>query len=163
MQTSGIVKTSGGMFARIGDSIKLEWFSSGIPREEALLRKVKTPRKSPEKWVSLSLAFYNAQLVCTLWMDFFTSSLIFTSVHPQFSLCFIGKLQPRFTEPRSRDFWEQLPQIESTILFKITNGAWPDRRQSGQRGPFRGNFCSSPTRGCEVRRNWSQSAPRRPA
>ena len=35
-------------------------FSSGIAREEALLRKSKTPRKSPEKWIFLSPAFYNA-------------------------------------------------------------------------------------------------------
>ena len=34
--------------------------SCGIPREQALLRKSKTSRKSPEKWTFLSLAFYNA-------------------------------------------------------------------------------------------------------
>ena len=35
-------------------------FSSGIPREEALLRKSQILRKSPEKWTFLSLAFYDS-------------------------------------------------------------------------------------------------------
>ena len=48
------------MFVKIGDSIKFKGFSCGIPREEAILRKSKTRRKSPEKWIFLSLAFYNA-------------------------------------------------------------------------------------------------------
>ena len=49
-----------GVFVKIGDFVLCERFSSGIFREQALLRKSKTPRKSPEKWTSLSLAFYNA-------------------------------------------------------------------------------------------------------
>ena len=40
-------------------------FSCGIPREEAILRKAKTPRKSPEKWTFLSIAF-TMRLVWTL-------------------------------------------------------------------------------------------------
>ena len=48
------------MFVKIRDFIKFEGFSCGIPREQAILRKSKTPRKSPEKWTFLSLAFYNA-------------------------------------------------------------------------------------------------------
>ena len=40
--------------------IRSKRFSCGILREQALLRKSKTPRKSPEKWTFLSLAFYNA-------------------------------------------------------------------------------------------------------
>ena len=49
-----------GVFVKIGDSIKFKTFSCGIPREQAILRKSKTPRKSPEKLTFLSLAFYNA-------------------------------------------------------------------------------------------------------
>ena len=49
-----------GAFVKIVDFIKFEGFSSGISREQALLRKSKAPRKSPEKWTFLSLAFYNA-------------------------------------------------------------------------------------------------------
>ena len=35
--------------------------------KQAILRKSKTPRKSPEKWTFLSLSFYNAPS-CTLLM-----------------------------------------------------------------------------------------------
>ena len=38
----------------------------GIPREWALLRKSKTPRKLPDKWTFLSLAFYNAPSLHTV-------------------------------------------------------------------------------------------------
>ena len=61
MQT---VKTSGflqGVLVKIrGFILNLKVFSSGIPTEQAILRKSKTPRKSPEKWTFLGLAFYNA-------------------------------------------------------------------------------------------------------
>ena len=40
--------------------IKFQRFSCGAPREQAILRKSKPPRRSPEKWTFLSLAFYNA-------------------------------------------------------------------------------------------------------
>ena len=40
--------------------------SCGIPREQAILRKSKAPRKSPEKWTFLSLAFYNAPSLPTV-------------------------------------------------------------------------------------------------
>ena len=43
-----------------GIFIKFEGFSCGIPREQAILRTSKTPRKSPEKWTFLSLAFYKS-------------------------------------------------------------------------------------------------------
>ena len=49
-----------GAFVKIGDFIKFKGCSCGIPREQALLRKSKVPRKSPEKWTFPSLAFYNA-------------------------------------------------------------------------------------------------------
>ena len=63
-QTRGIAKTSGftRAFAKIGDLIKFNGFFvtfCGILREQALLRKLKPPRKSPKKWTFLSLAFYN--------------------------------------------------------------------------------------------------------
>ena len=54
------------MFVKIGDFIKFNGFSSGIPREQAILRKSKTPRKSPGKWTFLSLAFYNATSLDTV-------------------------------------------------------------------------------------------------
>ena len=53
------------MFVKIRDFIKFEGFSCGIPREQAILRKSKTPRKSPEKRTFLSLAF-TMHLVWTL-------------------------------------------------------------------------------------------------
>ena len=40
--------------------------SCGIFREQALLRKSKTSRKSPQKWTFLSLAFYNAPSLHTV-------------------------------------------------------------------------------------------------
>ena len=48
------------MFVKIGDFIKFKGFPCGVLTEQALLRKSKTPRKLPEKWIFLSLAFYNA-------------------------------------------------------------------------------------------------------
>ena len=51
---------------KIGDFIKFEGFSCGICREQAILRKSKTPRNSPEKWTFLSLAFYNAPSLHTV-------------------------------------------------------------------------------------------------
>ena len=53
-----------GAFVKIGNFIKFKGFL-GIPREQAILRKAKTPRKSPEKRTFLSLAF-TMHLVCTL-------------------------------------------------------------------------------------------------
>ena len=47
-------------------SFKFKGFSSGIPREQALLRKSNTPGKFPEKWSFLSLLFYNAPSLHTL-------------------------------------------------------------------------------------------------
>ena len=55
-----------GVFVKIGDFIKFKGFSCGIPREQAILRKSKTPRRSPEKWTFLSLAFYNAPSLHTV-------------------------------------------------------------------------------------------------
>ena len=54
------------VFVKIRDFIKIQRFSCGIPREQAILRKSKTPRKSPEKWTFLSLAFYNAPSLDTV-------------------------------------------------------------------------------------------------
>ena len=48
-----------GVFVKIGDFIKFKGFLVDFQRT-ALLRKSKTPRKTPEKWTFLSLAFYNA-------------------------------------------------------------------------------------------------------
>ena len=55
-----------GVFVNIGDFIELKGFSCGIPREQALLRKSKPPRKSPAKWTFLSLTFYNAPSLHTV-------------------------------------------------------------------------------------------------
>ena len=56
-----------GMFVKIKDFIlNLKGFSCGIPREQAILRKSKATRKSPEKWTFLSLAFYNAPSLTTV-------------------------------------------------------------------------------------------------
>ena len=54
------------MFVKIGDFIKFKGFSCGIPREQAILRQSKTPRKSQEKWTFMSLAFYNAPSLHTV-------------------------------------------------------------------------------------------------
>ena len=55
------------MFVKIGDLLNLKVFlSCGIPREQELLRKSKAPRKSPEKWTFLSLAFYDAPSLHTV-------------------------------------------------------------------------------------------------
>ena len=59
------------MFVKIGVFIKLKGYRAGIPRELALLRKSKTPRKSPEKRTSLSLACDNAPS-CTLLIFIFS-------------------------------------------------------------------------------------------
>ena len=62
MHTRCIVKTRGftrGVCKNRG-SYYIFRFSCGISREQAILRKAKAPRKSPEKWTFLSLAFYNA-------------------------------------------------------------------------------------------------------
>ena len=40
--------------------------SCGIPREQVLLRKSETPRKSPAKWTFLSLSFYDAPSLHTV-------------------------------------------------------------------------------------------------
>ena len=64
-----IVKTSGftrGVCKNRGFFIKLKGFSCGIAREQAILRKSKAPRKSPEKWTFLGLAFYNAPRLHTV-------------------------------------------------------------------------------------------------
>ena len=56
-----------GVCVKIGDFIlNLKVFFSGIPREQAILRKSKAPRKSPEKWTFLSLAFHNAPSLHTV-------------------------------------------------------------------------------------------------
>ena len=63
VQTKGIVKASG--FTRGVCNIKFEGFSSGILRKQAILRKSKAPRKSPENWTFLSLEFYNVIIILT--------------------------------------------------------------------------------------------------
>ena len=67
VHTRCIVKTSGfkRVFVKIGDFIKFR-LSCGIPREQVILRKSKAPRKLPEKWTFLSLAFYNAPSLDTV-------------------------------------------------------------------------------------------------
>ena len=55
-----------GAFVKSGDFIKFKGFSCGIPGEQAILRKSKAPRKSPEKWTFLSLAFFNAPSLRTV-------------------------------------------------------------------------------------------------
>ena len=80
VQTRGIVKTvvfTRGVFNKIGDFIKCTpWFSGGIPREQALLRKSKTLGKSPDKWIFLSLAFYNAPRLHTVDFIFLEYSML---------------------------------------------------------------------------------------
>ena len=69
--TRCIVKTGGftrGVCKNRGFYIKFKGFPCGIPREQAILRKAKSPRKSPEKWSFLSLAF-TMHLVCTLLIE----------------------------------------------------------------------------------------------
>ena len=52
---------------KVGDFYpSISRFSTGNPREQAHLRKSKTPRELPEKWTFLSLAFYNAPNVHTV-------------------------------------------------------------------------------------------------
>ena len=50
-------------------------FSSGIPREQELVRKSETPRKSPEKWTFLSLVFDNAPSLRTVEENLWTPSI----------------------------------------------------------------------------------------
>ena len=52
------------MFVKIGILSNLKVFLWN--REQAIVRKAKTPRKSPEKWTFLSLAFYNAPSLDTV-------------------------------------------------------------------------------------------------
>ena len=54
-----------GVFVKFGGLLNLR-FSCGIPREQAILRKSKTPRKSSEKWTFLTLAFYSAPSLHTV-------------------------------------------------------------------------------------------------
>ena len=63
-----VLNTSGlqGVIVKIGAFVKFQGSkSTGIPREEALLRKSKHPRKSPELGTLLRLAF-TMHPVCTL-------------------------------------------------------------------------------------------------
>ena len=61
MQTKGIVNTRGfTFFVKIGNDIQFKGSQTGAPREQAHLRNQKKNRKSPGKWTSLNLAFYNA-------------------------------------------------------------------------------------------------------
>ena len=69
VHTRGVVRQVGLQGASVKKPViiyNLKVFLCGSPREQALLRKSKTSRKSPEKRIFLSLAFYNAQPVCTL-------------------------------------------------------------------------------------------------
>ena len=54
------------VFVRIGGLLLNLKVSCRILREQAFLRKSITPRKSAEKWVLLSLAFYNASSLHTV-------------------------------------------------------------------------------------------------
>ena len=101
MQTRGIVKTSGftRVFVKIGDFIKFKGFSCGILREQAILRKSKAPRKSPEKSTFLSLAF-TMHLVCTLLINIDLISaptVLLIRVH-------LACIRSRPNTPRSVDF-----------------------------------------------------------
>ena len=49
-----------GCLQKSGILLDLKVFLWNFPIEQAILRKSKAPRKSPEKWSFLSLAFYNA-------------------------------------------------------------------------------------------------------
>ena len=64
-----------GAFVKIGDFIQFKGFSCGISAEQVLLRKSKTPGKSPEKWAFLSLAFYNAPSLHTVNPNFALSGI----------------------------------------------------------------------------------------
>ena len=54
------------MFVKIWDFTTFKGFLVEFLREQAPLRKSKNPRKSPEKWTFLSLAFYNAPSLQTV-------------------------------------------------------------------------------------------------
>ena len=58
------------MFVKIRDFIRFKGFPVEIPGEQAILRKSKVPRKSPDKWTFLSLAFYNAPSLDTVDLSF---------------------------------------------------------------------------------------------
>ena len=58
----------------------------GILTEQAILRKSKAPRKSPEKWTFLSLAFYNAPSLHTVNFRTFLKTPFSQTLH------FMGKL-----------------------------------------------------------------------
>ena len=63
VHTRCVVKTSGftrGVCKNLGFFIEFKGFLVEFLESRAILRKSKTPRKSPEKWTFLSLAFYNA-------------------------------------------------------------------------------------------------------
>ena len=54
------------MFVKVRDFIQFKGFLVEFSSEQAILRKSKTPRKSPGKWTFLSLAFYNAPSLDTV-------------------------------------------------------------------------------------------------
>ena len=54
------------MFVKIGDFIKFKGSLVEFLESRAILRRSKAPRKSPEKWTFLSLAFYNAPSLHTV-------------------------------------------------------------------------------------------------
>ena len=68
VQTRCIVKTRGFTRGVCNNrrNYSTQRFSCGIPIEQAVLRKSKTPRKSPEKRIFLSLAFYNVPSLHTV-------------------------------------------------------------------------------------------------
>ena len=69
VHTRCIVKTSRftrGVCKNRGILLNFSRFSCGIPREQAILRKSKALRESPEKRTFLSLAFYNAPSLHTV-------------------------------------------------------------------------------------------------
>ena len=55
-----------GAFVKIGDFVKFKGFLVEFLENRRILRKSKTPRKSPQKWTFLSLAFYNAPSLHTV-------------------------------------------------------------------------------------------------
>ena len=77
------------MFVKIGDFIKFKGFLVEFLRGQAILRKSKTSRKSPEKWTFLSLALYNAPSLDTV--DIMESTLQPKSLRNEFQkLSFMG-------------------------------------------------------------------------
>ena len=55
-----------GAFEKIGDFIKFQVFSSGIPTEQAMLRKAKTPQKITRKVDFSEPRLYNAPSLDTV-------------------------------------------------------------------------------------------------